>query len=433
MHPTRRTVMTSAATVAFLSATSGPLSFAASARAQGTDRATVRSISAMAFGPNGRLVIADWRSDALHALALPKKEPAAEASFNVKALDAAIAKAEGLEPGRIKPTAVAMEPSNGHAVVAYKAGASPEAPARLAMVNPSGAVEIVDPAELTVSTQPLSDRPGDALIWNETPARTLLVTDIVPHELPGGGTELLVAGLANADFSSTLRRVPYPFTGEIAVSEIEMYHTVHNQIETRAPIRAMSIVELGGEEHLLAAYTCTPLVTAPLSALVDGASVRAKTIAELGFGNTPLSIMPFDIDYHGETSKWVMVANAAKAADLISLDAIAAANAAPGIKEPVKVPFETTKGVIGAQMPITNLVGMVDQGPQFLLALRRGPQSGELELVSFRKGAFFRLSDFINEYDLPSYEYGEDSFQQDYIRPFHRMMKTDEGHADLIE
>ncbi len=53
--------------------------------------------------------------------------------------------------------------------------------------------------------------------------------------------------------------------------------------------------------------------------------------------------------------------------------------------------------------------------------------------MSFRKGAFFRLSDHVNEYDMPGYAYPEgDSFQQGYIRPFHAMMKRDEGHAELI-
>lgn len=430
----RRDLLTSAATGAFLMA-GGTLLASRSASAQAGGSGPVRSISAMTFAPDGRLVVADWRSDALHALAIPPADAAADASFNVKDLDLVIAEAEGLTVDRVRPTAAAFDAATNRAIVAYAAGKGPDAPVRLAFVRADGGLEIVDPAVMVEDSLSLSDAPPDATIWDETPARSLLVTDIVPHALLNGGTELLVAGLANADFASTLRRVPYPFdtAGAVGSARIEMYHTVHNQIETRAPVRAMSVVELNGVEHLLAAYTCTPLVTVPLADLVDGASVRAKTIAELGFGNTPLDVVPFAIEYEGQVSQWVMVANAAMSADLIPLDAIAAAAAAPGIEEPVKVPFETTKGVAGLQMPITNLVRLVDQGPQFLLGLRRDPSSGDLELVSYRKGAFFRLSDFVNEYDLPSYEYGGDAFQQDYIRPFHAMMKSDEGFAHLIE
>jgi hypothetical protein len=227
--------------------------------------------------------------------------------------------------------------------------------------------------------------------------------------------------------------VRYPFAAQRAAARIEMYHAVHNQIETRAPVRAMAVVELDGAPHLLAAYTCTPLVTASLADLRDGAAVRAKTIAELGFGNTPLSVTPFDITYQGQRSSWVLVANAAKAADLIPLPAIAEANRGVGLTTPVRAPFQPIAGLNAIQMPITNLVGLVEQDGAFLLALRRDPAEGGLQLVSYRKGAFFRLSDFVNEYDMPGYAYpADDRFQQDYIRPFHRLMKTDEGHARLI-
>lgn len=425
----RRDLLTSAPTAAFLLFAAAALPTAA--RAQGAG--AVRSISAMAMAPDGRLVVADWKGDALHALALPDAVAVPDASFNVMALDVVIAEAEGLGTERVKPTAVAFDTGANRALVAYAAGRGPDDPVRLAVVRADGSVETLDPSAMVAGTLPLGDAPPDARIWADTPARSLLVTSIVPHLREDGATELLVAGLANADFASTLRRVGYPFDDEdaVAATGVEMYHAVHNQTETRAPIRAMAVVDLAGEPTLLAAYTCTPLVTVPMKDLAPGASVRAKTIAELGFGNTPLGVVPFDIEYQGQTSRWVMIANAAKAADLISLDAIAAASAAPGISEPVAVPFETTKGVAGLQMPISNLVGLVDQSPQFLLALRRDPQAGDLELVSYRKGAFFRLSDFVNEYDIPGYEYGQDAFQQDYIRPFHAMMKGDEGFADL--
>jgi hypothetical protein len=257
----------------------------------------------------------------------------------------------------------------------------------------------------------------------------LLVTDMKFH-----GDELIVAGLANATFSSTLRRVPYPFTGKTGATRIEMYHAVHNQIETRAPVRAFNVIDVEGTPTLLAAYTCTPLVTVPLNELKDGSKVRGKTIAELGFGNTPLDVLPFAIEYQGKKSDWVMIANSAKAADLINLNDIVKATKIDGLSTPVRAPFQQHAGVPSIPLPITNLQRIMDQGSQYLLALRRDAESGDLQLVSIRKGAFFRLSDHVNEYDFASYAYPEgDKFQQDYIRPFHRMMKSDEGHAALIK
>ena len=67
------------------------------------------------------------------------------------------------------------------------------------------------------------------------------------------------------------------------MTSVEIYHTTHNQIETRAPIRAMSFATLGGKPYVVAAYLCTPLVTIPLEDLKDGAHIRGKAIAELGY------------------------------------------------------------------------------------------------------------------------------------------------------
>ncbi|NBN64804.1 hypothetical protein GWI72_13595 [Microvirga tunisiensis] len=402
-----------AGTVAAFVAASTPLRARTDAR--------VRSISAMTLAPDGRLVVADWRAGALHVLDLPDAQPASDMPFNLMALDEALST---LSPGRVRATALVWHPSTQRAVIAAEAGGQPF----LALTAADGAVVTIDPDTLLATSISLSDLPGEGMIWNDTPARSLTVTG-----LSWQGSSLLVAGVANTDFSSTLRRLPYPFAGTATMARIEMYHAVHNQLETRAPIRAMATVSLGGTEHLLAAYTCTPLVIFPVSDLVDGASVRAKTIAELGFGNTPLAIATFSLQDQGQTSEWVLVANAAKSADLIPLPAIAEAAAGPGLSSPVKAPFQQFAGVQSIPVPLGNLVALVDQGPQFLLALRRASETGGLELVSIRKGAFFRLSDFINEYDMPGYAYpADDAFQQGYIRPFHAMMKRDEGYGDLV-
>jgi hypothetical protein len=64
-----------------------------------------------------------------------------------------------------------------------------------------------------------------------------------------------VAGLSNRSFASTLRVYDYPFSGKAQATTIEMYHPVHNQIETRAPIRSMTVMSIAGEPTLVAAYT----------------------------------------------------------------------------------------------------------------------------------------------------------------------------------
>ncbi|MGC1306991.1 MAG: hypothetical protein WA885_07155 [Phormidesmis sp.] len=390
---------------------------------------TVKSVSSMTLAPDGKLIVADWKNNALHAITLPETSATESGSFNLYGVDSAIAQALDTDRQQIRVTKSIFEPTTNKAVLAVETGAQPEDPVVIAVFGSNGEGTLHNLDELVAATLSLGDVPPEASLWEHTPARSFLVTAMKAHD-----GEIFVAGLANSDFSSTLRRVAYPFNGTTATTPVEIYHAVHNQIETRAPIRAFSIVDIAGAPHVLAAYTCTPLVTLPIADLKDGAHIQGKTIAELGYGNTPLDVVPFDVSYQGETSQWVMIANSSRAADLISFDAIIAANNEAGLSQPVQAPFETRSGVPAMQAPITNAVCLVDQDEQFLLSLRRDPTEGDLQLVSIRKGAFFRLSDFVNEYDFPNYSYPEeDEFQQNYIRPFHQMMKTDEGYQELVK
>ena len=68
-----------------------------------------------------------------------------------------------------------------------------------------------------------------------TPIRSMTIVDLKFH-----AGELFVAGVSNQEFSSTLRRIPYPFTGNASETQVEIYHVAHGVYETRAPIRTCS-------------------------------------------------------------------------------------------------------------------------------------------------------------------------------------------------
>jgi hypothetical protein len=413
----------------FISAAAAGAAVSAAPVAQAYAGSKIKSICAMALMPDEKLVIADWRAGQLVALDLPKFPAATEVSLNILDLSDRLARAYSIPAAELRVTAAAFHRASQTTVLALALGKQASSPVALAFVTAKGDVTKFNAASAISAAQPLTASPGDAQLWNKQSARSLFVTDLKPY-----GNEIIVAGLTNTTFNSTLRRVPYPFSSGGSVTAVEMYHAVHNQIETRAPVRAMAVIDADGKPTLLAAYTCTPLVTVPLEDLKDGSKVRGKTIAELGFGNTPLDVLPFSIEYEGQKTDWVLIANSAKAADLISLPEIVKASQGAGLSTPVKAPFEQHAGVKSMPMPITNLQKAFDQSPQFLGVLRRDAASGQLQLVSIRKGAFFRLSDHVNEYDFPTYSYPEnDKFQQGYIRPFHRMMKSDEGHSNLIK
>lgn len=93
-------------------------------------------------------------------------------------------------------------------------------------------------------------------------------------------------------------------------------------------------------------------------------------------------------------------------ADLISLADLTAAAAAPGITEPVAA-LGDTLGVATTPIPLAGVFQAADQDAQFLLTLRRNMDTGAMDLLSFRKGVYLRLSEFVAEYTFPDYEYAD--------------------------
>ena len=65
------------------------------------------------------------------------------------------------------------------------------------------------------------------------------------------------------------------------------------EFETNSPVRTFVPYEIKSEKHILAAYTCTPLVKFPVSQLKPGTKVVGKTIAELGNRNRPLDMIVY--------------------------------------------------------------------------------------------------------------------------------------------
>ncbi|MGL5095415.1 MAG: hypothetical protein ACRDD1_07495, partial [Planctomycetia bacterium] len=158
---------------------------------------------------------------------------------------------------------------------------------------------------------------------------------------------VVVAGLSNEEFASKLRTIAFPFTAEADQgSSVEIYHGAHGAFETRSPVRTFVPFTIDGEPHLLAAYTCTPLVKFPVSRLKAGEKVRGATVAELGNRNRPLDM----IVYKKGGKDFLLLANNARGVMKIPADAIAGQE---GIEAPVKgtagVGYETIEGLKGVE------------------------------------------------------------------------------------
>jgi hypothetical protein len=91
-------------------------------------------------------------------------------------------------------------------------------------------------------------------------------------------------------------------------------------------VRTFVPYQIKDEAHLLAAYTCTPLVKFPVSSLKPGAKVTGTTIAELGNRNRPLDMIVYakggkDYVLMSNSSRGVMKMSTEKVGDLPGITA----------------------------------------------------------------------------------------------------------------
>ena len=108
---------------------------------------------------------------------------------------------------------------------------------------------------------------------------------------------------------------------------MEIWHPVHGEFETRAPIIRHLIREVGGEPFLFAVYGCTPLVRFPLASLTHGAHVHGEVIGELGYGSNPLDMLFFTNAFDGKD--YLLVTIDTRSASRIAVAELGTARPAP--------------------------------------------------------------------------------------------------------
>ena len=126
---------------------------------------------------------------------------------------------------------------------------------------------------------------------------------------------------------------------------MEIFHGAHGRFETNAPVRTFVPYEIDGESHILAAYTCTPLVKFPVSALEPGAKVMGTTIAELGNRNRPLDM----IAYEKGGMHFILMNNSSRGVMKISMQGIEDYEGITARTDITGVSYETIENLKGVE------------------------------------------------------------------------------------
>jgi hypothetical protein len=317
--------------------------------------ADLQSAGPIAFGPGGILFLADNAAARIFAVDVADPGPqAGPEPFDLANVDARVASYLGCGAGDIVIRDLAVHPVSHNVYLSVQRGRGDAARPVLVRISAlDGSVTDVPLAGVPLASAAIDDAPADdderldiTLPLDEEgeevtygtrmfrilrrPIRTSTVTDLAYVN----GT-LLVAGLSNEEFSSKLRRIPFPFRAGAAGSSLEIYHVSHGQWETAAPIRAF--VPYDGGASILATYTCTPVVHFSLADLQPGAKAVGRTVADLGPVNQPLDLISFRQD----GQEYLLVANSAHGLIKIDCRDIDAQAPLTEPRQPIGVPRET--------------------------------------------------------------------------------------------
>ena len=157
--------------------------------------------------------------------------------------------------------------------------------------------------------------------------------------------KVIVAGLSNEEFASTLRSIPFPFQSADAGTSVEIFHGAHGRWETNSPVRTFVPYEIKTEAHILAAYTCTPLVKFPLSQLKPGTKVVGTTIAELGNRNRPLDM----VVYSKGGQDYILMNNSSRGVMKMATNKIDTYGAITAQTDVTGLPYETIEELQGVR------------------------------------------------------------------------------------
>jgi hypothetical protein len=294
-----------AALVAALAVASAPASGLVDKMSVGT--VELKSAGPLAFGPEGILFIGDPQAACVYAVDTGER-PASPAAgpLNLDRVNVKVAGQLAVPPEDLAVADLAANPLSGNAYLSVARGKGPGAQALVVRVDRGGAISEVNLKDVRCAKAALpnaSDKSRRESITN----------------LAYSGGKLFVAGLSNEEFAANLRVVPFPFGAEASRGTgVEIWHGAHGRFETRAPVRTMAAYEINGQAHLLASYTCTPLVKFPVEQLKSGEKVRGTTVAELGNMNVPLDM----VIYQKDGQDYLLLANSKRGVMKVSLAGI---------------------------------------------------------------------------------------------------------------
>jgi len=375
---------------------------------------------ALEFSESGTLFVGDNYNGAIYAFDMTgASAPDKVAPVNIGDIDVKIADTLGVAKSAIAINDMATHPVTADIYISVSRIGNFESAPAIMKISQDGKIELVDLEKVDFQKQALNNFPNKdttfrprglgkgAPLARDVAKGNIKLTSLAIMDMEYHEGELFVSGVATDNFLSTLRRMPYPFTDKQASANIEMYHISHNQYETRAPIRAMSIQKIDGKSQLVAAYTCSPIVLIDLEDIVDGAKISARTLMDYGNGQ-PVDMISYKFQgkdtlflTNNSRSPYVIPVASLNGAKVITQDAMPKGGKSD--LSPLMPVGATGKTVMFDGMSMH----MAALGENLFVSLTRDMYTGSLNMDSNYNGFPNRLHNLVAEFDFPQYWEGK--------------------------
>ncbi len=301
------------------------------------------SAGPLAIGPQGVLFVGDPKAATIYAIDVNDGNVGRfPSTLNIADIDQNIADLLGTTRDDILINDLAANPARGEIFFSVSRGRGPDALPVLLRLRANGELDAVSLENVPCAKATIGNAPEDKLVGEGRRRSNRRLESITDLMYING--RVFVAGLSNEEFASKLRSIPFPFSEIDPGTSVEIFHGAHGGFETRSPVRTFTTYEIDEIPHLLAAYTCTPLVKFPIDKLQPGEKIVGTTIAELGNRNRPLDM----VVYQQDGRDYILMANSSRGLMKISTNDIADIE---GITERISgtagLPYETIDGIEG--------------------------------------------------------------------------------------
>jgi len=371
---------------------------------------------ALEFSDAGTLFVGDNYNGAIYAFDITgATAPDKAQPVNIGDIDAKIADVLGVAPQALAINDMAVHPASSEIYISVTRIGNFESAPAIVKVTQNAEIELLDLTSISFQKQTLDNYPDQETKFKprgvgkmpplprDVAKGNISLSSLAIMDMEFHDGELFVSGVAYTDFLSSLRRIPFPFTGSQSTASVEIYHLSHDQNETRAPIRAMSIQEIDGKAQLVAAYTCSPIVLIALDEITDGVKITGRAISDYGNGQ-PLDM----VSYSMQGIEMLFLTNNSRSPQVIPVSSMNNAKVYTAADLPRGGQFDLSPtmpiGPVGKTVMFDGMSLHIDAlNDTHFVSLTRDMFTGSLNMDSNPKMFPNRLHNLVAEYDFPQY------------------------------